>query len=63
MSKLDKDIGKRIKKKREELHISQEELASGICNQSVVSRIEKGETNASFSIIYQLAKKLGIDLS
>lgn len=60
---MDKDIGIRIKEKREELGISQEELASGICNQSVVSRIEKGETNASFSIIYQLAKKLGIDLS
>ncbi|WP_169728525.1 helix-turn-helix domain-containing protein [Salibacterium aidingense] len=52
-----------IKKMRKEQGISQEDLCDGICSQSMLSRIEKGDYKASFQTIKQLAQRLGIDMN
>lgn len=41
-----------IKTKRKELKLSQKTLAEGICTQTVISRIEKGEITPSVDIFF-----------
>ncbi|WP_255298522.1 tetratricopeptide repeat protein [Brevibacillus dissolubilis] len=55
-------IGKGIREYRKKLHMTQEELAEGICNRSYISQIEKGQVIPSPEILEQLAKRLQIDL-
>ena len=54
------DIGKRIKERREELKMSQDELAAkaGYTSRSAISRIEKGENDLTQSKIVKFAKIL-----
>jgi transcriptional regulator with XRE-family HTH domain len=56
-------IGTLIRDIRKSLKITQEEIASGICTQGLISRIEKGEHIPSADILYKIAKKLGLDVN
>lgn len=53
--------GMLIKKNREKLALKQEYLCKGICSVSYLSKIEKGDINASDEIIKLLFKKLNIE--
>lgn len=57
------EIGKKISELRKEINLTQGELASGICTQSLISLIERGETDPSAEVLYQIAKKLGVDVN
>lgn len=56
-------IGQVIYDLRIQMNISQHELAKGICSQSFISRIEKGEISPSAELLYFLSKKLGVDIN
>ena len=51
-----------IKTKRKELKLSQKALAEGICTQTIISRIEKGEITPSVDIFFKIIKKLCIPM-
>ncbi|PYZ92721.1 XRE family transcriptional regulator [Salipaludibacillus keqinensis] len=55
-------IGENIKMLREQAHMSQAELAEGICTQAQISRIEKGEVIPLSSTLYEISRKLEIDM-
>ncbi|WP_296626563.1 helix-turn-helix domain-containing protein [uncultured Negativibacillus sp.] len=54
-------IGFFIKQKREKEGISQKELCKGICDNSTLSRIERGKHEPSISILKALLQRLGMD--
>jgi transcriptional regulator with XRE-family HTH domain len=56
-------IGKKIKELRKVVHLTQGELAEGICTQALISRIEKGDIYPSATALYQISKKLGVDVN
>jgi transcriptional regulator with XRE-family HTH domain len=55
-------VGDKIKELRMHYNIYQEELAEGICTQATISRIEKNEIVPNSYILYQIAKRLGVDM-
>ncbi|MEW4327925.1 helix-turn-helix transcriptional regulator [Rossellomorea marisflavi] len=57
------EIGKKISELRNEMALTQGELAEGICTQASISLIEKGELDPNATILYQIAKKLGVDVN
>ncbi|WP_454266261.1 helix-turn-helix domain-containing protein [Rossellomorea marisflavi] len=57
------EIGKKISELRKEANLTQGELARGTCTQSLISLIEKGETDPSAEVLFQIAKKLGVDVN
>ncbi|WP_370294286.1 helix-turn-helix domain-containing protein [Rossellomorea marisflavi] len=57
------EIGKKISELRNEMTLTQEEVAEGICSQASISLIEKGELDPNATILYQIAKKLGVDVN
>ncbi len=58
-----KDLAKLLKNRREELGISQKELAK-LCNLSHngISKLEKAEREAKLSTLLKLGKFLGLEL-
>jgi transcriptional regulator with XRE-family HTH domain len=56
-------IGKKIKELRKVVGLTQGELAEGICTQALISRIEKGDIYPSATALYQISKKLGVDVN
>nr|MBA5588578.1 helix-turn-helix domain-containing protein [Anaerobacillus isosaccharinicus]QOY38007.1 helix-turn-helix domain-containing protein [Anaerobacillus isosaccharinicus] len=60
---MDMYVGDKIKELRLHYNIYQEELAEGICTQATISRIEKNETIPNSYILYQIAKRLGVDMA
>ncbi|MFD1068230.1 helix-turn-helix domain-containing protein [Oceanobacillus locisalsi] len=56
-------IGKKIKKRRQELGMSQKELSSDIGTQAQISKIEKGELNPSSSFLFNISQKLLVDMN
>ena len=56
-------IGKEIKNLRQDLGISQSELSDGICTQSQISKIEKGEVYPLANTLYFIAERLGVDVN
>ncbi|WP_175990223.1 helix-turn-helix domain-containing protein [Bacillus sp. Marseille-Q1617] len=56
-------IGKKIKELRKIVGLTQGELADGICTQALISRIEKGDIYPSATALYQISKKLGVDVN
>ncbi|SES30800.1 helix-turn-helix domain-containing protein [Salipaludibacillus aurantiacus] len=56
-------IGVNIKMLREKAKMSQTELAENICTQAQISRIEKGEVIPLSSTLYEISKKLEIDMN
>ncbi len=64
MKKLDfTKIGEEIRNLRKSLGMSQVELAKGICTQSQISVIEKGEVYPLASTLYLISQKLGVDIN
>ncbi len=59
----DYKIGKAILELRKHFNISQRELAKDLCDQSLISRIEKNEIYPSAPLLYELAKRLGVDIN
>ena len=57
------EIGKKISELRKEMNLTQGELAEGICTQALISLIEKGELDPNATILYQISKKLGVDVN
>ena len=53
-------IGTYIKKRREELQISQEELCEGLCAVSSLSRIENNQQDPSRRLTINLLERLGL---
>lgn len=53
-------LGTYIKRRREELNISQEELCEGLCAVSSLSRIENNQQNPSRSLTKNLLERLGL---
>lgn len=51
-----------VKKRREELHISQSELSKGICTQTTISTLENNSYFNKWEIIPEIIKRLNIDL-
>ena len=56
-------IGKEIKVLRSALNLSQAELSEGICTQSQISKIEKGEVFPLANTLYYIAERLGVDIN
>ncbi|WP_070121812.1 helix-turn-helix domain-containing protein [Bacillus marinisedimentorum] len=57
------EIGQSIKTLREYLGITQKELADGICDQGMISRIEKGNVIPSAYLLYQIAERFGVNIN
>lgn len=56
-------IGNKIKELRKTVGLTQGELAEGVCTQALISRIEKGAVYPSATSLYQISKKLGVDIN
>jgi transcriptional regulator with XRE-family HTH domain len=56
-------IGTKIRELRKDVGLTQGELADGICTQALISRIEKGDIYPSAATLYQISKKLGVDVN
>lgn len=56
-------VSKKIRALRREAGLTQKELAEGICTQAQISNIEKGELSPSSAVLYQISKKLNVDLN
>lgn len=56
-------IGTNIRKRRLELGLTQKELASDICTQAQISNIEKGALNPSSLVLFELSKRLLVDMN
>ncbi|WP_152657968.1 helix-turn-helix domain-containing protein [Oceanobacillus sp. CFH 90083] len=56
-------IGSNVRKRRKELGLTQQDLASDICTQAQVSNIEKGALNPSSLVLFELSKKLLVDMN
>lgn len=59
---MEKGIGFTIKQLRELLNISQKELATDICTQSYISKVEKDQVIPSAELLYQIAIRLGVEI-
>lgn len=55
-------IGEKIKKRRKEIHMTQAELASGICTQAMISRIEKKKVKPSKELMEKVAERLDVSM-
>ncbi|OAT81568.1 XRE family transcriptional regulator [Bacillus sp. MKU004] len=56
-------IGTKINELRKVVGLTQGELAEGICTQALISRIEKGDIFPSATTLYQISRKLGVDVN
>lgn len=56
-------VGQKIKELRKQIGLSQEELASGICTQAQISKIEKGDVYPYASTLYLISQRLGVDVN
>lgn len=56
-------LGTEIRKWRKIRKLTQKELASGICNQSEISRLEKGDSYPSIDTLHAISIKLRLPLS
>ncbi|WP_070121780.1 helix-turn-helix domain-containing protein [Bacillus marinisedimentorum] len=57
------NIGQSIRELRMLMHMSQRELAKGICTQPLISQIEAGEVSPSADMLYKFASRLGVDMN
>jgi transcriptional regulator with XRE-family HTH domain len=64
MEDFNKELGKRIRKRRKEIGVSQEDLALlADIDRSYVSGIERGGRNVSFSILCKLCLAMRCDVA
>ncbi|MBY0123155.1 helix-turn-helix domain-containing protein [Bacillus sp. S/N-304-OC-R1] len=60
---MEYQIGKKIKELRKYWHMTQEELADGICSQGLISKIEKNEEiHLSAQLLHQISQRLGVSI-
>ncbi|MBR8644357.1 helix-turn-helix transcriptional regulator [[Brevibacterium] frigoritolerans] len=52
-----------MKELRKQIGLSQEELATGICTQAQISKIEKGDVYPYASTLYLISQRLGVDVN
>ncbi|SDN75952.1 helix-turn-helix domain-containing protein [Alkalicoccus daliensis] len=57
---MDIEIGRKIKELRSFYRISQADLCEGICNQSFISKLEKGLVHPSANVLSMIAERLGV---
>lgn len=55
-------LGRLIKEKRKSVSMTQKDLASGICAQALISKIENDELKPSEEKLKQIASKLGVSI-
>ncbi len=61
---VNKKVGKRIKRARKDMEMTQEELAEKVnMHYTTISRIETGDSNPPIQTIAKIAKALRIPLS
>ncbi|WP_019152483.1 helix-turn-helix domain-containing protein [Robertmurraya massiliosenegalensis] len=56
-------FGESLRNIRKRAGLSQKELASGICSQAQISKIEKNDEIPSALILNEISKKLGVDMN
>lgn len=56
-------LGKEIKRIREELNLTQKQISAGICDQGVISKIERGEFFPSFEVLLALSNRLKLPIN
>lgn len=54
------DFAEKFRSKRKEFGFSQAELAEGICEQSQISKIERGNYMPAADLLYKLARRLQV---
>lgn len=57
---MNEDIGRKVKELRSFYRISQVELCEDICNQSFISKLEKGLVHPSANMLSMIAERLGV---
>lgn len=60
---MELNIGSKIKKRRQEIGMSQTELSSDFGTQAQISKIEKGELNPSCPLLFKISQKLMVDMN
>lgn len=55
-------IGEIVKKKREELNLTQESFSTGICSVSYLSKVENNRMNPNTYFVEEMSKKCGVNL-
>ncbi|HFU3946243.1 TPA: helix-turn-helix domain-containing protein [Streptococcus suis] len=55
-------LGEKLRLRRKELKLSQKTLAEGICEQSQISKIERGSFMPSAELLFKLSKRLEVPL-
>lgn len=60
---LNYPIATKLKYLRKKRGLTQAELADGICTQALVSNFEKGESVPTSIVLFELAKKLNVDIN
>ncbi|WP_238141168.1 helix-turn-helix domain-containing protein, partial [Streptococcus suis] len=55
-------LSKRFKNRRKELGFTQKELAEGICEQSLISRVEKLGVAPTSDILFALSQRLQVSM-
>ena len=56
-------LGKIVLDERKKSGMTQTELASGICNQNVISKLEKHNVMPTLSVLIRLCRKLDLTLN
>lgn len=64
LKEIDKQIGNKLKERREELNLSRRELSNKMKNLSTnqIQRYEKGTNTIAVSTLYKLSKALGVSV-
>lgn len=57
------NLGTLVKRRREELKLTQGELAEGVCTQALISKVERNLLNPSSKMIEKISKKLHVPVS
>lgn len=60
---MNMSFGRLIRKFRIDRHLTQSQLASGICNRSTIAILEKDGTHISYELLRQLLDRLNIELN
>lgn len=55
-------LGEKIHKRRKEIHMTQAQLAEGICTQAMISRIEKKKVKPSKELMEKVAARLEVSM-
>ncbi|GAY71946.1 helix-turn-helix transcriptional regulator [Lentilactobacillus kosonis] len=59
---MSQSLGKNIASERKKLKLTQKQLASGICSQSMISNIEKGNYVPNAILLSEICQRLGISV-